>query len=331
MKIFVSALLLICIAKTASSDEVSELLNSGLKELEIEKGSENLCVITDATHVRSRNETTESIIDTIQEATGCTIGRGNLLFLHRTSNYPLKIILFRKDTNQYVSISHDGKQAKSVKLEADPEQAFESRPWAKLQSGLGASDAFSVITLANAWAAGAPYDFFKCVEFHNHICPGIISGYLIAKYIQKVFPVPVGGKHTFISSPVWCKDDAIQVLLGLTPGKKSLFVKGLTDAQLKKLPEGRVAGILAIEAKNGSDARAVVLKYEGKDLVGEEISNPNYRKFRTVLAYLPYLDTPEAFVTVAKEYRIRVDQVQTLTAAGVNPYEELGYVKVMSN
>lgn len=191
VKIYISALLLICVAKTAYSDEVKQLLEGGLKELGIEKGSENLCVITDATHVRFRNETTESIVDTIQGVTGCSIGGGNLLFLHRTSNYPLKIILFRKDTHQYVSISHDGKQAKSVTLEADPEHAFESGPWAKLQNGLGASDAFSVVTLANAWATGAPYDFFKCVEFHNHICPGIISGYLIAKYIQKTFPVPV--------------------------------------------------------------------------------------------------------------------------------------------
>lgn len=130
---------------------------------------------------------------------------------------------------------------------------------------------------------------------------------------------------------MWCKDDAIQLLLGLTPGKKSFFVKGLTQTQIERLPEGRVAGILAIETKNGSGARAVVLKYEGKDFVGEEITDPNFRKFKAVLAYLPYLDNPEEFVTVAKEYRIPADQLQKLTAAGVNPYEELGYVKVMSN
>ena len=100
---------------------------------------------------------------------------------------------------------------------------------------------------------------------------------------------------------------------------------------MERLPDGRVAGIVVIETKSGSDARAVVLKYEGKDLVGEQISDPNYQKFKTVLAYLPFLDKPEEFVTVVKEYRITADQVKKLTTAGVNPYEELGYVKVTSN
>ena len=117
------------------------------------------------------------------------------------------------------------------------------------------------------------------------------------------------------------------MFLGLSPGKKNFFAKSLTEAQLERLPDGRVAGILAIEMKRGSDARAVVLKYEGKDLIGEEISNPNYSRFRTVLAYLPYFDRPEEFVTAVKEFRITTDQVQKLTVAGVNPYEELGYIK----
>jgi formylmethanofuran dehydrogenase subunit E-like metal-binding protein len=329
IKVFISVLLLVSVAETTYSDEIKQLLDISLKELGVERGSDNLCVITDATYVRFRNGTTEGIIDTIQEATGCSIGGGNLLLLSRSSDYPLKIVLFRKDTNQYLSISHDGNEAKRVKLEADPAHAFEPDNWDELRKGLGASEAFTVITLANAWAAGAPYDFFRCVAFHNHICPGIISGYLIARYIQKAFPVPEGGKHTFISSPEWCKDDAIQLLLGLSPGKKSFFVKGLTDPQVERLPDGRVAGILAIET--GAVAKAVVLKYEGKDLVGEEITDPNHSRFRTVLAYLPHLDSPEEFVTVVKEYRITANQVRKLTLAGVNPYEELGYVKVTSN
>jgi formylmethanofuran dehydrogenase subunit E-like metal-binding protein len=277
------------------------------------------------------NKSTENYIDIIQEETGCSIGRGNLLLLHRPSNYPLKIVIFKKDTKECVSIHYDGKKAASIKLKADPAEVFLPETWEKTKKGLGASDAFTFVALANAWAAGAPYDLFKCVEFHNHICPGIISGYLIAKYIRKTFPLKAGERYTFIACPEWCKDDAIQVLLGFTPGKKNMYVKSLTDLQKKSLVDSAVAGILLIENRNRNEGLAIILQFKWKeeieDTSGDKQSDPNHRKLQAILNLLPYLDKPENFVEVLKEYKMSADKLKRLTIAGVNPYEELGFVK----
>ncbi len=46
----------------------------------------------------------------------------------------------------------------------------------------------------------------------------------------------------FIACPNACKDDAIQVLLDVTPGKKTLIVKQLTEDQEKQVPTGKKNG-----------------------------------------------------------------------------------------
>jgi len=68
------------------------------------------------------------------------------------------------------------------KLLSEPE-SWQGKMVAKVFGG----NEFSLITICNLWAKGLPNDFLKCAELHDHICPGLTSGYLIAKYIQKNF------------------------------------------------------------------------------------------------------------------------------------------------
>jgi formylmethanofuran dehydrogenase subunit E-like metal-binding protein len=331
--IFLCAILIItfCIPRTSYAKDVKHLINKGLRELKTTKGDPNLCVITDASYVMINNKSTEDYIDTIQEETGCSIGRGNLLLLHRPENYPLKIVIYRKDIKECVSIHYDGKKATYINLGIDPSKTFKPEAWENTKKGLGASDAFTIVGLANAWAAGAPYDFFQCVEFHNHICPGIISGYLIAKYIAKKYPLKTGEKYTFISCPEWCKDDAIQVLLDLTPGKKNMYVKSLSDVQKNMLLDSTVAGILVIENRVENEGTAFILNFNWKEETsgtsGDKISDPNHRKLQTILNFIHHLNKPENFVHVLKQYDLSADKLKRLTIAGINPYEELGFIK----
>ena len=47
---------------------------------------------------------------------------------------------------------------------------------------------FSLIGLSNVWAKGVPYDFMNAAAFHDHLCPGVTSGYMIIKYVEKKPP-----------------------------------------------------------------------------------------------------------------------------------------------
>ena len=86
---------------------------------------------------------------------------------------------------------------------------------------------FTLASMANVWAKGGPYDFLKSAELHNHICPGLTSGYLMAHYILDHFPLKDGERYTVVACPVWCKEDAFQVVMDCTPGKKG--TGGQTD------------------------------------------------------------------------------------------------------
>jgi len=76
---------------------------------------------------------------------------------------------------------------------------------------------FGIVTIANVAAKGAPYDFIKTALFHDHICPGVTSGYLLASYLKKELPLRSPTESYYILAvPPWCKDDALAVLLNTT-------------------------------------------------------------------------------------------------------------------
>ena len=320
--------------------DVKGLIQQGLKDLGVKKGDPRICALTDATYVKLNGKTTEEYVDLIQEITGCSIGRGNLLFFHRPITYPLKIALFRKDTKECVLITYDGKETKKIKVNIDGQKATAPGHWRKIEGAIGAADAFSIVTIANSWALGAPFDFLKCCEFHNHLCPGLTSGYLIVKMIQKRYPLRKGEKYIFIACPPWCKDDAIQVLLDLTPGKRSLFVKQLTDPQKRGCAAANVAGILVIWKVKENKGKGLIFQFDWQKAC--QVSGVKRKDFRPKggkknpifwttrrkadWGLMPYLEKPEQFVRVVKEFEVTPEMLVRLTMAGINPYKEVGFV-----
>jgi formylmethanofuran dehydrogenase subunit E-like metal-binding protein len=331
---------LFCFVNGLYAADVKDIIKEGVKDLNIKKGDPRLCVLTDATYVKVNGKTSEGYVDMIQEVTGCSVGKGNLLFFHRPVTYPLKVSLFRKDTKDSVVITYDGKKTKKVKLNIDGDKATEPEFWKQIEKSFGPADAFSIVTIANSWAMGAPYDFLKCCEFHNHLCPGLTSGYFIAKVILDKYPLKEGEKYVFIACPPWCKDDAIQVLLDLTPGKRSLFVKQLTDPQKRGCAAANVAGILVIWKLKENRGKGVIFQFDWEKackVSGVKRKNfmPKGGKKNPVFwttrvkcdwGLMPYLKRPDEFVNVVKEFEVSSEMLTRLTMAGVDPYKEIGFV-----
>ncbi len=117
--------------------------------------------------------------------------------------------------------------------------------WPKVFGG----NEFTIVTFANVWADDAPYEFMKAAEFHNHICPGLTSGYMIIEYLDENLPLQGNQNYEIIACPPWCKDDAFQVIFDMTVGKRFVAMH-LTSEDSAQLPEyyagpgkGGVAGI----------------------------------------------------------------------------------------
>ena len=69
-------------------------------------------------------------------------------------------------------------------------------------------------------------DLKSCVEFHGHICPGLIYGYRVAKEAMKLMNIgrSVDEEVVAICENDSCAVDALQVMLGTVTGKGNLII-----------------------------------------------------------------------------------------------------------
>jgi formylmethanofuran dehydrogenase subunit E len=70
-------------------------------------------------------------------------------------------------------------------------------------------------------------DLKNCVEFHGHICPGLIYGYRVAQEAMRLMNLDrsVDEEVVAICENDSCAVDALQVLLGTVAGKGNLIIK----------------------------------------------------------------------------------------------------------
>jgi formylmethanofuran dehydrogenase subunit E-like metal-binding protein len=325
IKVFFAATLLFSSAVDGScGTDVRGLVRGALKTLGSQRGDVNLCVLTDSTYVNLAGRSTEEYVGVIEEETGCSIGKGNLLLFHRPSDYDLIINVYKRDTKECVIIKYDGQKGKSGKLVLGDEEISRPDFWKRAQKGIGGSDTFGIVTILGAWSLGAPYDYLKCAEFHGHICPGITWGYFTAKAIQRQYPLNLGEKYVFIACPNACKDDAIQVLLDVTPGKKTLIVKQLTEDQERQVPTDKKVGILVKwneSLKKGKGAVLVLDMGKIQKTIDFEKPSKDQAKAKLVSRLIPHLNSSENFVKVIQEFAVTPEIMEGLKSAGKNPYE----------
>jgi len=72
-----------------------------------------------------------------------------------------------------------------------------------------------------------PDDLNTCIEFHGHLCPGLVYGYLVGKEAIKLLYLKRSKDEEIvaISENDSCAVDALQVLLGTSIGKGNLILK----------------------------------------------------------------------------------------------------------
>ena len=70
-------------------------------------------------------------------------------------------------------------------------------------------------------------DLKRCVQFHGHICPGLIYGYRVAKEAMKLMKLrrAIDEEVVAICENDSCAVDALQILLGTVAGKGNLIIK----------------------------------------------------------------------------------------------------------
>ena len=315
--------MLLCGAVAAA--DFGPALSEAMKSLSISKGDPDLLVLTNAPYIRVSGACALPYLAEVEDATGCSVGKGNLLFFQRPQDHPLRVQIFKKTNGDAVILSLKDGEAMIEKLNMKADAIAAPAFWEKAKELEAGKDLFTLAALANVWANGGPYDFLKSAELHNHICPGLTSGYLMARYILNTYPLKKGQRYTMIACPVWCKEDAFQVILDCTSGKKGLFAKQLSDAQKEKITVANPAGLLLIWDAGAKTGKGIALSFDFDRL--RACSPRDAPKAAMVPAALDHLDKPERFVSSAAEFDLDNERYQAMIQAGSNPYEVAGLTK----
>src|SRR5680860_1879553 len=81
--------------------------------------------------------------------------------------------------------------------------------------------------MTSADRLGLPADLQRAVDFHGHVCPGLVIGYRAAKAAAHALQVETSGDEELIliAENDSCSVDAFQVLLSTTFGKGNLYFR----------------------------------------------------------------------------------------------------------
>jgi formylmethanofuran dehydrogenase subunit E-like metal-binding protein len=205
----------------------------------------------------------------------------------------------------------------------------------KFKNKIFGGNEFRIVTIANAVAAGAPAYAIRAFEFHDHYCPGVLSGILMVNYIKEYFSLQSPGDNYFVLTVnPWCKEDALIVLLNTTPGKKGYAISYPSEGDIAQWKEGAKNAATIIFRQDGATK-----KWEGRllgfsfDKANEMHEFPDYgssllNKLYSALWYLDYLDQPELFVSIIKEFELAEgEDPKAWARPGVSPLEKLDLIQ----
>lgn len=179
----------------------------------------------------------------------------------------------------------------------------------KFNSRIFGGNEFRIVTIANAIAAGAPTCAVRAFEYHDHYCPGVTSGILMALYLKTSFPKPANGSYFVQTVQPWCKEDALITLLNATPGKKSYAVSYPTADDIAAWPEWAKNASTIVYRSNPETGKweGIVLEYQSGDTGCPDYGSSVITKLCSDLWYLDHMDHPEDFIQVIRTFELPED------------------------
>jgi len=332
----------------------SKAAKTAMDQLKFEKGDVNILALTDAGYAQVGDLTTQEALNGITTETGVSEGDSNLLRVLRADNKPLWFFFFNKATGDAVymqvnnkvlnkslddfkALSNDQVFSKVSKANVDLNYMLNHTDEGNATFNKAAfnGNEFSLVGISNIWALpGSTFDFLQAACFHDHLCPGVTSGYMLAKYMEKKLPIANSSEsYKVIAIPQWCKDDLLQLRWDATPGKSGMFVMALTDTEKNALKakynQTDVAGIYIRWNDTAKQGDALVLGFNWTSmykLTGtDNWKGPSWAsKLVMDVRMMDYWNQPEVAVSTLKEFKVDQNKLALLQNAGMHPLKVAG-------
>jgi formylmethanofuran dehydrogenase subunit E-like metal-binding protein len=329
--------------KSAADQSFAAMKKAGAKP---QKG--DTIVLTNAGYAEVNGASTQGALDGLTEKTGASRGANTLVEIHSSPWTKLWFAVYDKasglcaylevnpsaageSTNDKISglkSVFDIQALERVNFDYLNTHADEFK--VKFDQKVFGGNEFRVIGILNAISQGVPSYAVRAFEFHDHYCPGVTSGIMMATYLKRHFP-PASGSDYFVQAiQPWCKEDALMVLLNATPGKGGYGVSYPSNSDKERLlPEAKNASTVVYrKTSDGKRWEGVVLAFKwAAETQCPETGNGVVDKVCSDLWYLKRMGNPEEFVSVVKSIELPEGvSPKDWAAPGVNVMEKLGLV-----
>ncbi|MGB9837441.1 FmdE family protein [Methanothermobacter sp.] len=275
----------------------------------LERDSLNIAVLTSAGYVYLNGTPTDACYEGIFEVLGSRLSRKNLLPVHSPFYKPLWFTFVLKGA--------DGKTLDSVYITYNPTTgaltagatpdgirvndigpaALNDAARDTANAGIFGSSYFSIESIANAWKYNIPYDQLVTFLFHNHVCPGVQPGFFITEYAFENYPLEAGQQYQWFGTSIYCKDDALLYLMGVSPGTGTYFAKRVLQDELESpmIPGGSEEGILILwdPVKKVGKAIMISFRWPQFDLSDCTTRNAMFEKWAAAFIMLYSGQTPD--------------------------------------
>jgi formylmethanofuran dehydrogenase subunit E-like metal-binding protein len=262
----------------------------------------------------------------------------NLLIVQNARNSPLWFAFFNKDSGKctFIKVSYENEMGINYQVTEDINfdrlaKTAESRvAWdEKINAKIFDGREFAILTICNGWATGKmDYELLQALQIHNHFCPGISSGFVLADWIEKNYPLNEGVSYTVFACPNWCKEDVFIKRWDATPGKGGMWVSALDNESIQKIGNSP-AGIYVVTDKNSGTMKAIALGFDF-DIVrancGAKENDPGWVSKYLMDLWLMNKENwnTQGLVKVISVTEINETTLNQMKQAGNNPYVVLG-------
>jgi formylmethanofuran dehydrogenase subunit E-like metal-binding protein len=234
--------------KSVGQKAASEALAMIMKNAKRFPDPKNLIALSNAGYAEVQDQTTMAAMDGVSEVTKVSRGANTLVEVHSAPRAPLWFAIFDKKSGYcaYLQLDPDrlgvkGKDCDLFKIRSiakiDADYLFKTSTYVPATGNTPAvytdkfpvsptfgGNEFRIVTIANGVAVGVPAYILRSFEFHDHYCPGVTSGIIMANFAKAYFTATETESWFVQGLQPWCKEDALQVMLNATPGKSGYGV-----------------------------------------------------------------------------------------------------------
>lgn len=282
-------------------------------------------VVTNAGYAMPEGHSTQGCLDGISEATGATVGASTLISLQARFDQPLWFGIYVPESGMCAYLEYDNASAAGVlagkttpvaaatsqvaRIDADYLFAHEEEFSARMKEGLFGGNAFRLITTANAAAMGCDNEALRSIQVHDHFCPGVSSGVVLANYVRHNLVASPDTKVFVLTIKPWCKEDALTTLLNATPGKRSYGVLYPAKDQDADWPEALKKACTIFFTKTGDQPwRGHMLGFDF-DRVRTACADKSFKnmvlsKLYMDIWFMENMDKAETMVEKLKEFEL---------------------------